>query len=267
MHDQPISWLEAAILGTIQGISEFLPISSSAHLIIAAKFMGNKPLPLALNVALHIGTFLTILIFFRQDWWRLFCRLKDRFLTKKRSFESEVLFPALIFANIPIGLCGLLFKNPIETYLHRPQVIVFSLFSVGIVLFLADHYCQSQKALDGLTIKDALVIGLAQLLALIPGVSRSGISISGARALGYDKDSAARFSFLLGAVPMAGAALLEAREISAYYDQPIFYVGTTVSCLVGCLTIRFLLSFLQRFSFLSFALYRCALAISIALYL
>ncbi len=255
-----ISWLDAAILGIIQGISEFLPISSSAHLIVAAKFLTGKTLPLALNVSLHLGTFLTLLFYFRKDWFDILFALRDRVLKGHKTFASEVLLPSLILANIPVGIIGILGKDWIERTLHQPQVIVYSLALVGILLFLADRFSSSHKTLASLTIKDAFAIGIGQLFALIPGVSRSGISISAGRALGYDKAAAARFSFLLGAVPMAGAALLEAKHIAKVYDQPIFYVGTTTSFITGCLAISFLLAFLRRFSFLSFAIYRVALA-------
>jgi undecaprenyl-diphosphatase len=255
--------LYAIVLGIIQGISEFLPISSSGHLIIFSNLTSGKSLSLALNVALHFGTLLAILIFFKKDWFKIFSSVKEFATERKKSFESHVLLPALIIGSIPAAVVGLAFKDQIESYFHSPMVVAIPLILVGIVMVFCDKFFASDKPLKSLTLKDGVIIGLAQAVALIPGTSRSGITISAGRALRFSKIDAARFSFLLGTPAMGGAFLLEARDILDYITDPVFYVGIISSFFVGLLTMKFLFKFLQKFGFLGFAIYRIAIALII----
>lgn len=253
----------AIVLGLVQGISEFLPISSSGHLILVSWFLSGKPLPLSLNVALHVGTLLSIVIYFQSDWLRLIKHLFLRIFRKQRSFESDVMFPCLLISAIPVSIVGLLAKDAIERLFHHPASLVWPLMFIGIALWLVDRNCRQNRSLLDLSLLDALFIGLMQTLALIPGVSRSGITMLAGRALGFNRQDAARFSFLMGALPMAGATLVELKAISASIMDPLFYVGIISSCVFGCLAVGLLLRFLPRFGFGIFAVYRLGLGLTI----
>ncbi len=253
-------WSLALILGAVQGLSEFLPISSSAHLIVFSWFLSGKPLPLALNIAMHMGTLASLVIFFWRQWWSMAQALKDRLLSGRRSFEVDKLLPALIIGSLPAAILGILGKSAIETYFHHPQAVILPLIVGGLLLWYSDKTAREAGSLEQLTLKKSWIIGLAQALALIPGLSRSGITITAGRYVGFDRAAAARFSFLLGTPAMVGAALLESREILEHISEPLFYGGMISSCVVGCLAIKFFLAFIQRYGFFAFALYRLALA-------
>jgi len=255
--------LYAIMLGIVQGISEFLPVSSSGHLIIASSLSDGKPLSLSLNVALHFGTLLAILIFFWKDWAKVLKGTTKFIFKKEKSFESHTLLPALIIGSIPAAVVGLTFKDQIEEHLHSPTIVAIPLILVGFLMVFCDRSFPNTKKLEGMSLKDGIIIGLAQAVALIPGTSRSGITISAGRALNLSKIDAARFSFLLGTPAMGGAFLLEARNIVEYILDPVFYVGILTSFIVGILTMRFLFKFLQKFGFVSFAIYRTVIAVII----
>lgn len=257
------STLHAIILGFLQGTAEFLPISSSGHLILASYFMDGKPLPLALNVALHVGTLLAILLYFWRDWMKIANCLVKRITQKEKSFESDVLFPALLIGSIPAAVVGLLWEEDIERIFHSPQYVVVPLALVGILLWWGDRKAPTTRPLNKLTFKDSILIGVFQACALIPGVSRSGSTILGGRLLGFSRTDAARYSFLLGTPAMAGAALLKRKEILESFNEPSFFVGCMTALLVGCLAISFLMAFIKRYGFGVFALYRVGLAVTI----
>lgn len=253
------------ILGIVQGITEFLPISSSAHLILVSSLIKDKPLPIALNVALHIGTLAAILWYFRRDWIAL-AQASIRFAkTRRKSFETHILIPALLVGTVPAGIIGKLWEHDIEAYFHHPQMVAIPLFVVGILMWLVDRRSYGTRLLVDLQWTDGLIVGLAQACALVPGVSRSGSTILAGRARGMDRATAARFSFLLGMPITAGAVLLKSGEIIRSLDQPIFYVGAIVSCVSGCFAIGFLLNFFRKFGLFSFMIYRCVIAIIISL--
>lgn len=254
------STLHAVILGILQGTAEFLPISSSGHLILASYFMDGKPLPLALNVALHVGTLLAVLLYFWRDWLKLADSLLKRVVKKEKSFESDVLFPALIIGSIPAAVVGLLWENDIEQIFHSPQYVVVPLALMGIVIWWGDRKAPVTRPLEKLTFKDSILIGLAQACALIPGVSRSGSTILGGRMLGFSRTDAARYSFLLGTPAMGGAALLKRHEIIESLHSPSFFIGCVTALLVGCVAISFLMAFIKRYGFGVFAIYRLGLA-------
>ncbi|MGE0174391.1 MAG: undecaprenyl-diphosphate phosphatase [Oligoflexales bacterium] len=250
-------------LGAVQGITEFLPVSSSAHLIVFSYAVNDQPLPLALNVALHFGTLMAVLVYFRRDWILLISKTLRRIFGGPASYESDVLVPCLFIGTLPIGILGILFEDQIEHYLHNPLFTTVPLALVGFLLWRADSKSPEDKAYDAITIKNAFKIGLAQAAALFPGVSRSGATILTARHLGYNRTDAAKFSFMLGMPAMLGAAALEARHIANSITQPEFYLGFLSSFLVGALTINYLLKFLRTKGFGVFAIYRIALAIVI----
>ncbi|SME88632.1 undecaprenyl-diphosphatase UppP [Pseudobacteriovorax antillogorgiicola] len=253
----------ALILGVVQGITEFLPVSSSAHLIIVSWFFQGDTLPLSLNVALHIGTLVAVLIYFKKDWWAIADGVLKAATKKEKSFSSHVLLPGMIIGSIPAGVIGLLWKDEIERFFHNPGFVVYPLAIVGVALWLVDLKVPAKRSLQDLSIRDGFLVGLAQACALIPGTSRSGATILGGRLLGFDRESAARFSFLLGTPAMLGAALLEAKNISQSLSDPVFYIGFVTSIIVGILSIHFLLEFVKRFGLAAFAIYRVILAISL----
>jgi undecaprenyl-diphosphatase len=258
-------WGLALILGAVQGLSEFLPISSSAHLIIFSWLVAGKPLPLVLNVAMHVGTLSSVVIFFLSDWLSIARSLVERVSKGRRSFQADVLLPGLVIGSIPAAVVGLLGEEYIEGYFHHPFMVVLPLIVVGFVLWYVDARRPQVLGLEGMTIRKAWTIGMAQALALIPGVSRSGITIIAARNYGFNRSAAARFSFLLGTPALAGAALLHAKEICAHITEPMFYLGMISSCVVGCLAIKFFIAFIQRYGFLAFAIYRALLAVVLVL--
>lgn len=255
--------LYAIILGIIQGISEFLPISSSGHLIIFSSLTNGEALPLSLNVALHFGTLLAILLFFWKDWLSIFNGAKNYALKKEKSFESHTLLPALIIGSIPAAFVGLTFKDQIESYFHKPAIVAIPLIVVGILMVYCDRKFEANKELRSLSLKDGIIIGLAQAIALIPGTSRSGITITAGRVLNFSKIEAARFSFLLGTPAMGGAFILEAKEILSFIGDPVFYVGIISSFIVGLLSMKFLFKLLKNFGFMGYAVYRIIIALII----
>lgn len=255
----------AALLGVIQGITEFLPVSSSAHLIVVSWLMDNKPLPLTLNIALHVGTMAALLVYFWRDWFVITKAVIARVTRGQRSFESDTLLPGLVIGSLPAGLLGVLWNDEIEAFFHHPGTTILPLALIGLCLWLADKKMPATKALGDLTIRDATIIGVGQACALIPGFSRSGSTILTARLLKVKREDAARFSFLLGTPAMCGAALLKSGELAQSIGDPIFAVGTLVSFASGCLAISFLMKFLRVYGFAVFAVYRALLAVVIAL--
>ncbi|MFK7823651.1 MAG: undecaprenyl-diphosphate phosphatase [Oligoflexales bacterium] len=253
----------SAILGIIQGITEFLPVSSSAHLIFVSWLMEGKPLPLAVNTALHFGTLIAVLIYFWRDWLALINGSVATVFKGQKNFEGTTLLPALLLGSVPAGFVGILAKDQIEDIFHNPLSITLPLACVGFLLWFIDKRSSGSLSMQEMNVKMGIYIGFAQACALIPGVSRSGATISASRALGLSRDASARFSFLLGTPAMGGAALLHYKDFIASLGDPSFYIGIITSCVVGCLAIRFFLKFISRFGFLAFAIYRASLALLI----
>lgn len=255
--------VKAIILGLIQGLTEFLPVSSSGHLIITSWILEGHPLPLSLNVALHAGTTLAVLCYFWRDWIKLANAVYRKLLRRERSFETEQLLPGLLLGSIPAGVIGVLWENEIEAAFHHPVSVAIPLAIVGILIWLVDMKASSSRKLESLKIKDAIIIGCAQACALIPGVSRSGATIMTGRLLKFNREDAARFSFLLGTPAMTGAFILKADDIITALEDPNFFIAIVVAFVSGILAIRFLLSFLKKFGFGLFAIYRLVLAMII----
>ena len=260
------SFIYPILLGIVQGISEFLPISSSGHLVILSFFVSGETLPLHINIALHIGTLAAVLIYFWKDWLRLLIGLKEDVVNKKRSFESRVLIPGLILGSVPAGVIGILWQDQIEEVFHKPGLVAWPLMIVGFLIWLADVKSPTKKVIQEITLKDTIIIGVFQAIALIPGVSRSGITILGGRLLGIQRDEAAKFCFLLGTPAMLGAALLNGSKILDSFGQDGFFVGCLSAVVVGCLSIKFLLAYLRKFGFLAFAIYRLIVGIVILVF-
>lgn len=258
-------WFIAVILGIVQGIGEFLPISSSAHLIIVRWLFNWESIiqqaggniDIALDVSLHLGTLVAVLIYFFQDWLEL---ARDG-LTKGLRTKQGKMFWYLVSATIPGGTVGLILESKIEDiFRSQPLIIAGGLAIMGVILYYVDKKFDEKTSLDKITFKQAFLIGTSQALALIPGVSRSGITMTTGRLLGFTREAAAKFSFLLATPIIAGAALKHTPDIIHHIASPLFLVGTVISALVGLFSIGFLLKYLQRNNFAIFAIYRLVLA-------
>jgi undecaprenyl-diphosphatase len=248
--------LESIILGIVQGLTEFLPVSSTAHLILFPWFFdwGGIIDSLSFDIALHAGTLFALIIYFRKDW-------VDLILRKKR-----LLF-LIIIATLPAAAAGVLLGDIVEESLRSPYIICISLVTIGVFMFASERMYKHRK-IEDLTLSDAVLIGISQAIALIPGVSRSGITISSGLFRGLERQAAARFSFLLSTPVIAGATFLHGIKMfngNAEYDIPIFTVGFVASAITGFAAIRFLLNFFRNHTVNIFVYYRIALAIVIIL--
>jgi len=254
----------AIIMGTVQGLGEFLPISSSAHLVIFP-WLFNFPTPgLTFDVALHFGTLLALVAFFYRDWLQLVPSFFSSLRKKPTQYNPEErLIWFILIGSIPAAIVGLLVEKYAETIFRNPLWVGFNMAFFGGLLYLADRLGKKTKGMGGMGLWDTVLIGLAQCLALIPGTSRSGVTITAAMGRKMDRISAARFSFLLSTPVIAGAAILKAKDFfQGVVDVPSL-VGIGVSFVVGYLAIKYMLYFLQRYSFLVYILYRMAFALVI----
>ena len=252
----PTDYRQAVTLGVLQGLGEFLPISSSAHLILAPWFLGWPDPGLTFDVALHLGTLLAVVLYFWRDWVRLLIAAP-----RPRTADGRM-FWMLILGSIPGAVAGVLLDDLAEQSFRAPLLIAVTLSLMGLALFAADRWGAHSRGEADIRPLDALWIGAAQALAIVPGVSRSGITIAVARWRGIERAAAARFSFLLGTPIIAGAALFKLRHL---LDMPggltgPFLAGIAAAALVGALCIAFLLHYLQRAGLTVFVVYRLLLA-------
>jgi undecaprenyl-diphosphatase len=253
----PFGYQVAVTLGLVQGLGEFLPISSSAHLILTPWFFGWPDPGLTFDVALHVGTLAAVGVYFWRDWVQLLLAAP-----RPRSANGR-LFWLLLLGAIPGGIAGVLLDNLAEQALRAPLLIAMTLSVMGLVLFAADRWSRSDRTdLRAIGVADVALIGIAQALAIVPGVSRSGITIAVARARGIERAAAARFSFLLGTPIIAGAALFKLRhllETPAAINGP-FLAGIATAAIIGALSIGILLRYLRQAGLGIFVVYRLLLA-------
>ena len=261
--------VQAIVLGIVQGLTEFLPVSSSGHLIIVPALLGwEDPFieSLAFSVMLHVATLLALLLYFRSDWLRLIpaglAALRDRSF---RGDPDRKLAWLLAATTVPAVIVGVLLNDLIETAFREARLVAITLVIGAVVLWLADRLGSRSRPIAGLTFPIALVIGAAQALALVPGISRSGISISAGLFAGLDREAAARFAFLMATPITAGAGLWELRKIvsgEAGVDLPLvpLAAGMAASLLAGLLAIAVLLRYLRSHGVGIFVAYRIALA-------
>jgi undecaprenyl-diphosphatase len=260
-----MDWIAAALLGVVQGLTEFLPVSSSAHLVLARAFFGwnvdEGAFGLAFDVALHAGTLLAILIYFRADIAAMLEAAPEA-LSAPRG-PGKVL-RLIAIGTIPVVVVGLTAAGWLEDHARTPAVIAVTLVVGAVWMIAAERFGTRERREDSLRPWGALIVGIAQSTALVPGMSRSGSTMAMAMLLGLTRESAARFSFLLG-IPAIGAAaakeglhVLKAGVTS--HDAALFLLGMSVSAAVGYLTIRFFLRYLASHSLHAFAYYRLALA-------
>lgn len=254
----------ATLLGIVQGITEFLPISSSGHLILARAFFGWDPgrFGLAFDVACHVGTLLAVALYFRED-------VRAMALASPRAIAgaagpTERLIRLIIVGTVPIVIAGLLFMDAIEGPLRSPAIIAATLTIGGVGLMVAERFGAKTRGAETITYGEALAIGIAQASALVPGVSRSGATLTIALLFGLRRDAAARFAFLLSLPAVTAAAVKEAKDLAdagmTGIPVTLFAIGLVVSAVVGYLTIKYFIKYLADHSLTVFAVYRFALA-------
>ncbi|MGD0578896.1 MAG: undecaprenyl-diphosphate phosphatase [Bryobacteraceae bacterium] len=265
----PYPLYQAVILALVQGLTEFLPVSSSAHLDLFPWLLGWEDPGLSFDIALHLGTLVAVLLYFCRDWLRL---LAHGFGLRSGGDPDLDANPKLLWwmaaATVPAVIAGLLLHHAAETTLRQPLIYGSTLIGVAVLMLWAEYAARQDKGIGHVGLWDAVYIGVAQAVALIPGVSRSGITITAGLSRGYDRASAARFSFLLSTPAIAGAALLTAYKLHKAGGIPprmhtAFVVGLLVSAFSGTLVVAFLMRFLRRNTMRIFVLYRVVLGILI----
>ncbi|MEW6594424.1 MAG: undecaprenyl-diphosphatase UppP [Thermodesulfobacteriota bacterium] len=259
-----MSLLHAILLGLIQGATEFLPISSSGHLALAHYFFGVTEAGLAFDVGLHLGTLVAIVVYFRDDLLTMAAALLPPNRQNGGHRHHRRLFWFLAAATIPGVIAGLLLEEAAETSLRHPAMVAATLSAAGLLLLIADRNGGRSRSFDTLTLKDALIIGCSQALAIVPGVSRSGITITAGLFRHLDRQAAVRFSFLLSAPIIFGAGIYKIPEIvtnGLLTDHLAAYVaGFAAAAFSGYLFIAFLMRFVRARSFAIFAYYRFGLS-------
>jgi undecaprenyl-diphosphatase len=254
--------LQVVVLAIVQGLTEFLPISSTAHLYLTSWLLGWQTEALDFDIMLHVGTLLALLIYFFRDWVQIIGQGFGLRLGRDNELRlNHMLLWLLAIGTIPIAVIGYLFNKQAETTWRTPWVMGTTMIVVGIVMFLAENASRKARDLASVNVQDAVLIGAAQALAVIPGTSRSGITISAGLVRNLKSETAARFSFLLSAPAIAGAAakafwdMHKAHQLHSVLETP-FLVGVAVSALVGCLVIGWFLHYLRRGSLRCFVYYR-----------
>ena len=256
--------LSIIILGIIQGIGEFLPISSSAHLILVPYLFGWESSSMAFDIALHFGTLAAVLVIYFKDWWNLFIGAVNKITKKKDSFDNKM-FWYMVIATIPGALLGFLFDDIIESFFRTNIVLISSSLAImGVLIYLGDKWAskkyQNPTEFKEISLKQALIIGLSQALAIIPGFSRSGTTILTARLMGLSKSAATKFTFLLSVPIIAGATVLEIGNLELSIET---FMGVFIAFVVGIISIKFLLNYIKKHDFSVFAVYRVVFAIII----
>jgi undecaprenyl-diphosphatase len=257
-----VTGLQVVILAIVQGLTEFLPISSSGHLVLVPVFFGWTDQGLAFDVAVHFGSLIAVLIFFRSDIHALLRGGVQVLGANVKTIESRMAL-GIALGTIPAALAGLLLADWIEANLRSPAIIVFTLSGYAVLMMLADRFGRRTREISSVLISDAFLIGVAQALALVPGTSRSGVTITAAMALGFERQDAARFSFLL-AVPVILLATLYSLIGLVNVDTAVAWgqlaIGVLVSAIVAYLSIEFFMRFVSRIGLMPFAIYRLVLA-------
>lgn len=247
---------QALVLGLVQGLSEFLPISSSAHLALTPWVFGWPAPGLAFDVALHLGTLIALVWFFWQEWIRLARSLWGILRKRRVETEGERRVVWVIVATIPGALAGYLLQDYAKTVFRTPALIGVMIIVMGIVLWAVDRFARYDRALETMTLKDAVIIGLAQMFAIVPGVSRSGSTITAGRAMAFSREGAAVFSFLMSLPIISAAVVFEGRHAVEHGITMPLVVGVAASAVSGWLAISVLLKFIARNSYGVFAVYR-----------
>jgi len=262
-----VDLVRAVVLGIVQGLTEFLPVSSSGHLVLIPALFGWDDQGLAFDVGLHGGTLLALLAYFWRDWYVMFrTGLADlaRHGARTSNWRTDTrLLWLLALGSLPAGVVGLLFNDWIEAHVRQPWLVAIMLALMGTVMLLADRLAANRRPIATVGMTDALIIGVGQALALVPGVSRSGATVTAGLARGLRREDAVRFAFLLGTPAFVGALLLKSADLAALSGTEArdMLVGFATSAIVGFVAIHFLLRWVRTRSLLVFVLYRYAVAI------
>jgi len=252
--------LHAIILGAVQGITEFLPVSSSGHLVLAPWLLGWEYQGISFDTAVHVGTLLGVVGYFWQEWRSMIGSLKQGY--RKDHFEQKLLF-FIILATVPGAVAGYLLKDYAEGIFRSPEIVAVSLILFSFVMFAGEKFGKKTKNLGHLNLQKAFLVGLFQALAIIPGISRSGATISAGLLLGLSRAEAAKFSFLIAAPIIFGAGLFKFPDMLREGVSVEFFVGVVVSALSGYFAIKFLFKFLEKASYMGFVWYRIILGLAI----
>lgn len=259
---------QAVILGAVQGLTEFLPVSSTAHLILIPWAMGWPDPGLSFDVALHLGTLVALLIYFREDWIALLGAAFGIIQGRTQSPDARMVM-LIIGATIPGAIAGALFEHKIEEALRAPQVVALFLIALALILLVSEFLGRRKKGMDDISWPDAISVGIAQAFAIIPGVSRSGVTITAGLFRNFKRDTAAKFSFYLSTPLIAGAVAKKTIDIlrthAGWEQLGPMVAGIVVSGIVGYLAIAFMMRYLQTRSTFLFVYYRIALGIVVLL--
>ena len=256
-----MTWFEAIMLALVQGLTEFLPISSSAHLILPSQILGWSDQGLAFDVAVHVGTLLAIIIYFRREVFDLSQAWLKSVAGCEHTQNSQLAW-LILLSTMPTGLAGVLFNDYISENLRSTAVIASTTIIFGLVLLLADRRGSRTLSIESMNIKSALIIGVSQAIALIPGTSRSGITMTTGLLLGYDRESSARFSFLLSIPVILGAGLLATLDLVAEpnaVDWSALAYGALFSFVSAYICISLFLTWINRIGMFPFVIYRLLL--------
>ncbi|MBC7321048.1 undecaprenyl-diphosphatase UppP [bacterium] len=249
--------LKLIILGIIQGLTEFIPVSSSAHLIIIRELLHWEDIGLSFDMAIHLGTLLALIIYMWRDWYEI--------LTRKR----YILF-SVIIATIPGAILGFLLENVAESYFRSLFLIGIAMSIFGVILFSVDRLSSHSRSLEHMKVKDAIIIGVSQVLAIIPGVSRSGATITGAFLCGFKRSDSARFSFLLSVPTIGGAGFVSLLKIlndsSSSFSISGLFLGILTSFIFGYIAVHFMLNYLRRHNTNIFVYYRLIVGIFLVVF-
>ena len=260
-------WFQAIGLAILQGITEFLPISSSGHLALVPSIFGWPDQGLVFDVAVHVGTLIAVIIYFRNDLSLILCDWVKSLTTGKSTTHSKLAW-AIAVATIMIGIAGLLLEEWVVSSGRNPVSIAVATIFFGVLLGLADRYGEKDRAIENIQWKDVIFIGAAQMLALIPGTSRSGVTISAGLMMGLSRDAATRFSFLMAIPVISLSGIWQLRRISqqSVPDEwqikwGVLALAVIVSAVIAYLCVHYFLQFVQRFSMLPFVVYRLVLGV------
>jgi undecaprenyl-diphosphatase len=266
-----MGWLEALVLGIVQGLTEFLPVSSSAHQSIVGQFFGGRDPGAAFTAITQLGTEAAVIIFFRKDIWLIIRNWFGSLTGRVPRNDPEARMGWLvILGSIPIVLLGLLFQDAIDSSLRNLWITAAMLGGFGIVIGIADRFARNVRPLESLTWGHGIIFGLAQCLALVPGVSRSGATIAAGLTLGYKREAAARYSFLLAIPAVVGSGLFKLADISSDPVRPAWgpiLLATVIAFVIGYAVIAWLLRYISTHNFLPFVIYRIALAVVVVILL